>query len=195
MKQIFTNGIYIVVYGTLLFVIFVLSVGFQFFNTSVISVIGGTCWVLLYLVLPLFIFIVPLVAKFLFKCNFKKAIFVSIISVLIYVILTFGTIFTVHEFLEDFTSNKWKKYPNERYLMLDDMAEEIKFIGMTKENVIEILGEPTSPYADTEDADLIEYYIGAFSIDPTMVTFVFENNEVTEVYEYTEFRIHKKSLY
>jgi len=118
-----------------------------------------------------------------------------VIAILSYAFLTFGTYYSVDCYLNDFTPEKWEKYPNERYHMLENMTKEINFLGMTKEEVIEILGEPNQPYADTYNADLIDYYVGSFSIDPTMITFVFKDNKVVEVYQYTEFRLTNESLY
>lgn len=173
------------------FVLFFFSRGMQFISYSVKNVIGNFIWTIIYFVFPVIAFFLAILLKF----RIRKTLLISIVPIIIYALISFGTIITINYYLKDFSQDKWAKYQSERYRMLDNMTNKIDFIGMTKEEVIKILGEPDNPYAATDNIDLIDYYVGSFSIDPTMITFVFENNKVTEVYEYTEFRTSKKSLY
>ena len=173
------------------FIIFTLSVGLQFLDSGVRDVLGSFMWTVIYSAFPVIAFILSIILKL----KYKKSVLISGISIIIYAVISLGAIFAIHGYFSDFSHNKWVKYPGERYLMLDDMIKENNFIGMSKEEVIKILGKPDNPYADPGNIDLIDYYIGAFSIDPAMITFVFENNKVTEAYEYTEFREPNKPLY
>ncbi len=173
------------------FIIFILSIGMQFLDASVRNVVGSFMWTVIYFALPITAFILAILLKF----KFKKSGLIFTIPILAYAIISFGTIYAINSYLSDFSQDKWVKYQSERYHMLDDMTNEINFVGMSKEEVIKMLGEPNRPYADTDNIDLIDYYVGSFSIDPTMITFVFEDNKVIEVYEYTEFRTSKKPLY
>ena len=189
------KGICMLMSAFIVFIIFIISVVFQIFDDSVQNVIGEFLWATIYFILPIISFGLPIVLTLTLKLNLEKSIITSVVSIFIYAIISLGTLYTVNSYLSDFTQEKWKKYPSERHHMLKDMTDEINFIGMSKENVIEILGEQYYLYADADGADVIDYFVGSFVIDPTMITFVFEDNKVTEVYEYTEFRSSKKPLY
>ena len=175
-----------------IFILFSFSLAIQFFDHSVKNIIGDIAWTIVYLLLPIIAFAIPIILKHRKKLCFKKSILISSIFILLYAFIAFGTNYAVHSYLKDFTPAKWEKHQSERHYMLEDMVKEIHFIGMSKENVIDLLGQPNQLYADTDGADLLDYYVGSFSIDPTMLTFVFEDNKVVEIYEYTEFRTAKK---
>lgn len=98
-----------------------------------------------------------------------------------------------------FTSEKWSKSitSNDRYKMLDDLKEKYNFYNMTYEEIVNLLGESETPYAYVPPAheEYLEYRVGSYTIDPTMLTIEFENGKVVDVYLYTEFRSSKKPLY
>lgn len=98
-----------------------------------------------------------------------------------------------------FTPKKWanNRDTNNRYKMLDSLKEQYNLNEMTHEEIINLLGESEQPYAYKSPAheEYLEYRVGSFTIDPTMLTIEFENGKVVDIYLYTEFRSSKKSLY
>jgi len=191
--DIIKNGLLIFLYAFTVFIIFEISLVMQVWDAKVMTLIGTFAWFVIYLLFPIAVFALTVI--FTIKSKPKKSILLSVILILSYAAIAFSMIFVVNSYFSEFSQEKWGKYPYQRYNMLEDMTDEINFMGMSKEEVIDILGNPGVPYADPDGADLIDYYVGSSSIDPTMVTFVFENDKVVEVYEYTEFRIETKSFY
>ncbi len=194
--NVIKKGSCILISALIVFIICTLSITIQLFDINAKKVIGSFLWSLIYIALPIIAFVLPLSLTLIFKHNLKKTILGFVISIIVYAIVAFGTFFAVNTYLSDFTYEKWERYQSERYLMLDDLASEVDFIGMTKDEVIEILGEPEPIFYDDADvADLIDYYVGADLIDPISLSFAFENNKVVEVYKYTEVRENKTPLY
>ena len=174
----------------------ILSITIQLFDISAKKAIGSFLWNLIYVALPIVAFVLPLALTLIFKHNLKKTILGFVISIIVYAIVAFGTFFAVNAYLSDFTYEKWERYQDERHLMIDDLASEVNFIGMAKDEVIGILGEPEPIFFDDADgADVVDYYVGADLIDPISLSFVFEDNKVIEVYKYTEVRGNKMPLY
>ena len=174
----------------------ILSITIQLFDISAKKVLGSFLWNLIYVALPIVAFVLPLALTLIFKHNLKKTILGFVISIIVYAIVAFGAFFAVNTYLRDFTHEKWERYQDERHLMIDDLASEVDFIGMTKDEVIRILGEPEPIFFDDADgADLIDYYVGADLIDPISLSFVFEDDKVVDVYEYTQVRENKNPLY
>lgn len=173
------------------FAVFAFSMLIQFFDSSVIDVIGKVPWFIIYILLPIIVFLVPL----LIDRSFKKSALWAVVLISIYALISLGTYAGIHKYMENFTSDKWDKYPKVRYLMLDDLADKHNFIGMSKDEITDILGESNQPYADPDDKDIIDYYTGAGFIDPEILSFEFEDNIVTDVYTYAEFREARKPLY
>lgn len=98
-----------------------------------------------------------------------------------------------------FTPEKWanNNRNNERYKMLDSLKEKYNLYEMTYPEIVNLLGESEQPYAfeAPEHEKYLEYRVGSFTIDPTMLTIEFENEKVADIYLYTEFRTLRQSLY
>jgi hypothetical protein len=62
-------------------------------------------------------------------------------------------------FEERFDEEAWRSYPSRRYKMADDIVDEEIFIGMSRPEIMDILGEPVDPLYD--DQSLLNYRIGS----------------------------------
>ena len=175
--------------------VFYVTMLLQVFNNAVDAILSDFVWTIVYFVLPIIAFLLPIVLSLALKTDIKRACLLTLASVLVYVVISVGIYISANAYFKSFTPQKWMEYEDQRWLMLEDMAEETDFRGMTREEVVEILGEPTTPYAAPESEDEIEYFVGSLSIYPTMLTFVFEDGRVCEIYEYTESRSNGESLY
>ncbi|MBE5766539.1 MAG: hypothetical protein E7335_05170 [Clostridiales bacterium] len=190
MKNRILSAIYVFLITMEIFCVFVLSMLFVLLDESVSAVIGTLGWCTVYLLLPMGVFAAAILLKFGKGMGFLKAFFAVQACIVVYAAAAFGTQAWVNRYLSDFTPEKWVRYPSQRICMIADMAEEYELIGMTKEDIWALFGAEDIPYADVGEADILEYYIGAsgLSIDPTMMTIVFEENRAVEVYCYTEHR-------
>ncbi len=86
----------------------------------------------------------------------------------------------IFQFEERFTTENWKSNHTTRYKMVDDLIESQLLIGKTSEEVIEILGHPsTTRYKKSE---LFVYNIGKepsfFEAQPDRLVVIFVNNKV-----------------
>lgn len=69
---------------------------------------------------------------------------------------------------------------NPRCLMRGDLEQHHLKLGMTKTDIVSILGE------GNKETQIISYYIGfcrPFTIDATAMTLEFDNNKLTKIYD------------
>ncbi len=101
----------------------------------------GKMWIVAGLLLTLIALLSPLYLR----AFVKKERHVSLLSIIICVsyalIIICWYSFSSNQF-KDFTVEKWRKFPNQRILMLDDLKECHMIIGMSKDQVIILLGQP-----------------------------------------------------
>lgn len=83
----------------------------------------------------------------------KDKIIVGILLVLAVVVFIGGRI---HATRTNFDSEKWINYEgNSRQLMIQNLVDRTRFVGMTRDEVVEKLGE-----AEEETEDYLIYYVG-----------------------------------
>lgn len=79
----------------------------------------------------------------------------------------------------DFDKEKWKADIEKRYEMTDDLVDNGKLIGKTKEEIKELLGQEDV----NSDSTLWTYYIGfkpsIIGIDPDVLEVEFKNDKVS----------------
>ena len=87
------------------------------------------------------------------QLKFKDKIIVAILVVLAVVVFVGGRIYATRT---NFDSEKWINYEgNSRQLMLQNLVDRTRFVGMTRAEVKEDLGE-----AEEETEDFLIYYAG-----------------------------------
>lgn len=195
MNNITNTILWLILSAFITFGIFVLSVLMQLFDDVMMNILGKELWHFVYFILPIIAFVAPVIIKFRSKLPLRKAALLSVVSIITYAFISVGIIFSVRLYFKGFNTEKWQTYPEVRHYMVSDMTNQTDFSDMTREDVTALLGTPDMPFADTNGEDLIEYQIDMNFIDPVMLTFVFEDNIVVEVYEYCESRISKQILY
>ncbi len=113
--------------------------------------------------------------------------FISFFTALILVPLTYITIFSIIIFSityspeKEFDQDKWSSDPDERYEMTKDIIESKMLEGMTKEEIINLLGNDDFNYNEDHWAYGIGFVPGLFNIDPSVLNVHFENNKVVLV--------------
>ena len=132
-------------------------------------------FLILFIFLPLLILILPIFFKKVLKKDFYKCVLLSLIGVFIYFIV----ICIFISYIGTFDESKWKdeRYINLRYLMIDDLEDRYDFIGMNKDEVIEILGN------DDSNGELC-YQTSSIMISTSFYCLKYdENNIIMEIYE------------
>lgn len=127
-------------------------------------------------ILPLVLLILPVIIKVKFNISFYRSILFSFFCLFIYFVI-FG-MYT--SYFDTFTESKWKneKYINLRYSMIDDLEKKYNLIGMNKDEVIKILGDPI----ETKDGEMC-YPIGSVYISIECYCLRYgENNIIVDKY-------------
>lgn len=163
--------------------IFAISMVLQIYNSTIKNVIGKFWWSFLYVLLPMFILVIPLLVKYIAKCKERTILVYSFILIILYVSIIYTTHVVTYKYIQDFTTQKWLDFKYERILMLDDLKNKYNLVGMSIEDIKNLLGSP-----DVESDNEIEYVIDEGWIDPEMLVLRFENQIIIDFYTYTEFK-------
>lgn len=130
-----------VAYYIVLMLVFFLDFIFALSPAGLIVCYSEVLFWLFLIVIPALLLLLPVFFHFI--CH-KKWIGAFLRSGIMFLV-TLTVIFCLHTgiriSMRTFTQDKWKNYSDLRYLMIDDMEEKYDFVGMTKEEAIEILGD------------------------------------------------------
>ena len=173
--------LFVVFQAFIIFVVWGVAMLKSLDDTTIYSVLGNV-WSVLFFVSPFLVFLIPLVIKFVTKCGFGKTSLYAVISVLLCVLLYFGTDFICTEYCKSFTPEKWAKYPHERHYMLDDLNKKHKLLGMTRDELESLLGKSKDSPADTygNSTDML-YDVEAKLLYGQELCFILENNIVSDI--------------
>lgn len=109
----------------------------------------------------------------------KKQLIALIIIATIPVVYS-GTQLAIHESQSRFSPEKWQKYEHERVYMVDHLLKKYSITDMKKEEVINLLGEPTEG-AYFKESNNIVYYLGPergiISIDSEWLVISFDEQD------------------
>lgn len=198
MKRIFVsilkNAAYLILNAAAVFLVFCVS--------SFLWLFGGLLWeVMEHPILRVIHLLLPVITGYviirvgLFKeYSFKKSCVRAAAAVLVYALLAVAIFAGFRGYFTSFTPEKWQRFRNERYLMLKDLNKDHNLRERSKDEIIALLGTPNTPYDGTDADNIIDYYVGSFTIDPTMLSFEFENDMVKDVYTYSEYRTRRQEL-
>lgn len=111
----------------------------------------------------------------------------AVLSPVIYFLTMIVIMFSSQLYIpRDFNKKEWVANEDERYKMTGDIIDNEMLIGLTRNEVFELLGEKPGD----NNFDCISYYVGhpggmLANIDPDILKICFENDRVTEVTQYT----------
>ncbi len=109
--------------------------------------------------LPLIIVNALLVLAIICRKKIKMRLLKSVVCATITgIIITAITFVGITTYSNDFTPEKWKKYPMARFEMIDNLEEEHNLVGMTKAEISELLGEPNHISQRLYGYETYEYY-------------------------------------
>jgi hypothetical protein len=102
-----------------------------------------------------------------------------ILTPIIYIGLIIAWVYAVTDYPKvDFDKTKWAADIEKRYEMTDDLVDNEKLTGKTKDEIIELLGLEDN----TQQSNQWTYYIGfrprLFSVDPDILVIEFKNGKV-----------------
>ncbi len=174
--------IFAIFYAFIIFIIYAYLTILSLDCTTSYSVLGNTWAILFFYVLPILSFIAPFVIKFINKCSFWKMALYAFVSVLICILLYWGTDLICIEYCKSFTPEKWARCPYERYYMVDDLNEKYELHGMTCDELTSLLGEPEDSLSDkdTDSADII-YEIESKLLYGQKIRFIMEGEIVSDI--------------
>ena len=106
----------------------------------------------------------------------------AFLSILIYILLSWGTDLMCIEYCKSFTPEKWAKYPYERHYMVDDLNEKYELRGMTRNELTLLLGKPEDSLSDkdTHSADII-YKTESKLLSGQKLRFIMEGEIVSDI--------------
>ena len=138
-------------------------------------------YVLIYscIAVPIIIGIFSLLIKYYRKLSFKKSVLNTLIVFLAYIIITICVHFSCCLYLKSFTFEKWSEYPYQRHIMLEDLTSKHNFIGMSKEEISDILGEPSYSWQEGSK-QRVGYVIQSLFLESNYFEFTIENDTVTK---------------
>ena len=108
---------------------------------AIITNFSGRLASICYFLFPTILVISPIIWKSVYKKSFYKSILYSTFSIIIYLIIFFTITLSIKWSFRTFSQEKWKNYENLRYMMIDDFEQKYDLLKMTKQEVIDILGE------------------------------------------------------
>ena len=150
--------------GVIWFII--ISIAWYFSSASGLlfnTIIADTSKVLgysIYYIIPAIIIFLPIIMRSVLKKTILKSIIIAVCSVIIYIIIFFVLSFGLKRYFSSFSEYKWENYVKNRSLMIEDLNNKYKIVGMEKEKIINLLGRPayTKKNEDTEEEEF-HYYI------------------------------------
>ncbi len=152
---------YVAVYCYTVFVCF--SAGL---HISVVIIASQPLRIVFCYVLPIVLILLPPAVLLFFRKTFMKSVLISFLVFVGCVAVFFSVSLVFTQYFKEFDAEKWKNHQLIRYLMIDDMESEHEFIGMTRDEVIGILGTPDDSFddrlvyfIDTQSFMRIKYYV------------------------------------
>ena len=194
MKKFLKIFAFVVCYAVLIYIVFIVEMMWQFLQLGTeISMesefFGEFSYNAIYYGLPIIVFIIPFVFMVWKRDKWMEIIMCALITILSYALIICAISVSLNCYFKSFTLSKWEEYPQQRYLMTDDLAGKYEFAGMTTDEVKAFLGEPTSegknrllysPYA-------LKYSAGNSLLGERIFNVSYdENNVVVSVDTYTD---------
>lgn len=118
-----------------------------------------------------------------FRKEIKGGIFVALIYASILSVVLNGLVYAgAVDYLSHYSKDKWIKYANHRYYMLEDLQKEHDLVGLSENEVKNLLGEPAKVVDRIDGYYAYEYSTGGrYLIDPYVLEIVFLNGTSTYV--------------
>ena len=109
----------------------------------------------------------------------------KIILVIIAVVIIFSIIGISYrtQFDAVFTSEKWDRYPEKRYKLIDSLVQQYEIVGFSRQQVKELLGEKEILM---DNPEIMEYFISAGVGDVVGLILFFDQNGIVCEYKISQ---------
>ena len=185
MKKILKIFVFGVCYAVFIYIVFIAEMLWQFLQAGTeISMesdfFSGFWYNVIYYGLPIMAFVIPFVLAMWKRLKWKKTIKCAAITLLAYALIVCAISISLAGYFENFTSTKWEAYPNQRYIMYDDLKETYGLIGMTIDEVEELLGKPTTDGENTVYGGpyALEYFSGESTFGYWILNITYDENGI-----------------
>lgn len=152
-----------ILFGLLWFVlvpiIFVVNIGLTLIGINIVDNTSVSLGYIIYFWIPIVIIFLPLIIKLLIKKTFLKSLGIAFGVIIAYFISLAFLITGLTMYFHSFSKAKWENYEWNRYLMIEDLEQKYNFIGMTKAEVINLLGNYQVNYTVAYNGNAIGYNI------------------------------------
>ena len=159
---------------------FLITIILSIVNGSVINGVSGALFVIMFIVLPLVILILPFILKSVGRKNFGDCVKTALIVSLIYATVSVGTEYGVRAYFTRFNAENWINYPANRHLMINDLEKNYNIIGMSTDEIENLLGSPAQYDSVANEEALIYGAAKSFFADEYYAVIYDDNGIVTE---------------
>lgn len=111
----------------------------QTLNNQAIISTSKILFAVVFIVLPIILLFLPSVLHSS-KKDFGECVKTALIFSLIYATLAAAAEFGIRAYFTSFTAAKWSSFPENRYLMIDDLEKNYNIVGMSTNEVENLLG-------------------------------------------------------
>ena len=161
-----------------IFAVFISAIAFESWSDFFSDFLGDIIGDVYFVILPFFALALPFIVKFLKKTSFKQFLISAILSLICYILILFITVFAGHLYFSKFSPEKWADFPAQRHIMLYDLHEKHKLIGMTKDELQELLGDtPEFLIANTDST--VSYRLTGDPLIFQKITFTLTDGKVS----------------
>lgn len=171
----FISVIFFVMYSLLFFpivLLFFCGIEEGWF-VSTIDTIGFPIFFIVVIISLVYVYLSSYSYIFKYKNIGIKSYFICMVKLITVVVAFIAIIYSFNFMYSDFSKESWEINKNERIFMVDDLIENYKVIGMNKEELINLLGEP-----DGIDDVFLDYSSGYVTI-----VFYIDNNDKVVNYD------------
>lgn len=156
---------------------------FELFAGQIIN-FSAALFFIFFLIIPFLFLLLPVIIRYTLDKKFYKSILYSCAVILIHLLLILGLTFGLIKYFSTFSTEKWcnNDWYGFRYLMIDDLKEQHKLVGMEKDEVYSILGEEDSEFENSQGENVICYFVNdGFLAGEYFEIFLDDDDIVTKV--------------
>ena len=158
---------------------FLINIILYIVNGSIINGVSEILFIVMFIVLPIIIMVMPFMLKSAGNENFGDCVKTTLIVSLIYATVSVGTEFGMREYFTAFSIDMWNNYPVNR--LSYDLEKNHKIIGMSTEEIQNLLGSPTQHDTIQGNNKALIYGIAKeLFVDEYYAVIYDDNNIVTE---------------
>ena len=142
--------------------------------------LGNSTYYVIYTIILIIFLLFPFVYMIWKRPRMKALIGRAALTMLAYVLILCLTTASAYLYFSRFTPSKWTEHPYQRHLMGDDLKKKYELVGMTVDEVKELLGEPDKQgqSAVIGDRESLQYIAGTSMADYWIFDVQYDKNNI-----------------